>query len=730
MKAEKKPIADTLIEYQSEPKDLGLLSGERSIRIYFLMRLINEFERRVIELKRSDCVWGPIHISIGQEAVAAATIAAIDKKDRIAGSHRAHHVFLAKALQYVLPDDWRAESGSIPAEAQDVVNRTLAEIMGLSPGFCGGRGGSMHLRWIEGGILGTNAIVAGGVPLSAGAAFAEQYRGSGKVVVCYLGDGAVNQGSFHEACNLAGLWNLPVLYVIENNQYAVATPARDACAIEDLAQHALSYSMSGSVAYGYDPVGIYSATHEMVSAIRKGGRPGILELKCYRHLHHGGDLAGSAYGYRAKDEEGEWLSRDALATFPALMKETKLIGAAELEAVESLAAKSADEALDFCAVREDERDGVAQFSVRSELWPSAESVRLGVRGDGKELQSLPYRERSDFDSFVDSKYSDAIAAVTGRWLERDDGVVVFGEEVANFGGGAYGATKGLPKRFPSRVKNTPISECGFSGLGLGMAMSGMRPVVEIMFPDFTLVAADQIFNQIGKARHMYGGSTDLPLVLRTRIATGCGYGGQHSMDPVGLYALFPGWRIIAPSDAFEYIGLFNTAMHSLDPVVVLEHHSLYEGVTAIPTEDLDYCIPFGKARIALPGSDCTVITYGSMTGRLIGIAEVLAQRLIHIEVIDLRTLDFANIDYATIADSVCRTGLVAIFEQAAEGQAIGMRLVKEVTERTFDYLDGPPGAFTALDIPNPVSRVLEAEAMLDDDQIATAVTSIVERRWR
>ena len=192
---------------------------------------------------------------------------------------------------------------------------------------------------------------------------------------------------------------------------------------------------------------------------------------------------------------------------------------------------------------------------------------------------------------------------------------MLGEEIANFGGGAYGATKGLHIRYPDRVINTPISESGFTGLGLGAAMSGMKSVIEIMFPDFSLVAADQIFNQIGKARHMYGNTTDIPLVLRTRIAIGCGYGGQHSMDPVGLYALFSGWRIIAPANAFDYIGLFNTAMQSNDPVVIIEHHHLYPLKFPVPENDIDYFIPLNKARIVAEGDNVTLITYGVMAYR-------------------------------------------------------------------------------------------------------------------
>ena len=328
------------------------------------------------------------------------------------------------------------------------------------------------------------------------------------------------------------------------------------------------------------------------------------------------------------------------------------------------------------------------------------------------------------------KYSDAIAAVTGRWMERDPAVVELGEEIANFGGGAYGATRGLPQRFPAQVVNTPISEAGFVGLACGAAMRGLPVIVEIMFPDFALVAADQLFNQIAKARHMYGGSTDLPLVVRTRIATGCGYGGQHSMDPVGLFALFSGWRMVAPSNAFDYIGLFNTAMRSLDPVVILEHHSLYGLKFPVPKGDLDYCLPFGRARRLAEGSDVTVLTYGGMTARLLALLPALRERGVSAELIDLRTLDLPGLDWQTIGESVARTGAVAIVEQAAAGQGIGARLAAGITERFFDELDAPPATLCSLDVPPSVSRALEEAALISDEQILAGVAVLALQRGR
>jgi len=709
--------------WKSTTRDIKAMEPLLSARMLFEILLINKFEQELLRLKNEDCVWGPVHSSIGQEAVAAAAMAAIRKDDKITGSHRAHHQFLSKAMNYVLSPAWNPCSDDLPAEGTEVVKKTLAEIMGLAPGYCGGRGGSMHLRYADAGILGTNAIVAGGIPLATGAAYAEKYKKTQNIVVCFFGDGAVNQGAFHEALNLAGLWRLPILYFIENNGYAVATRAADASSITDLSLRAAAYNMKGRIVDGDDVVAIYEATRDAAESIRKGEGPFIVEAKCYRHFHHAGDQPGSVYGYRDKDEEAVWLEKDPVKSLPRALIDHGILKESDISRIGDLAKEAVNQALEFCT------EGKERCQVREELWPDPATADIGVRSDGKELEGLPYREREEHEEFQELSYSDGIARVTGHWLEKDDKVMVFGEEIANFGGGAYGATSELPGRFPDRVINTPISEAGFLGLSCGASMTGLKPIVEIMFPDFTLVAADQAFNQIAKARHMYGGTTDLPLVARTRIATGCGYGGQHSMDPIGLFALFPGWRILAPSNAFDYIGLFNTAMASLDPVIFLEHHSLYTKKFPVPKDDLDYCIPFGKARVTTEGDDLTVLTYSSMTGRVEALVDNLTADGISAEVVDLRTVDLTSLDYDTIGTSLKKTGAIAIVEEAAGGLSIGGRIAAEVTRRYFDYLDGPPACLASENLPNSVSRVLEAAVILSDDEIFKALVQIGKRIW-
>ncbi len=708
-------------KWTGEEQDLKSIGPLKASRILFDMLLIRQFEETLLSLQKEGCVWGPVHSSIGQEAAAAAVVGALKKEDKITGSHRAHHQFISKAVNYVLEESWDPIEDDIPGIACEVVTNVLAEIMGLAPGCCGGRGGSMHLRCKEAGVLGTNAIVGGGIPLATGAAFAEKYNQTGNIVVCFFGDGAVNQGAFHESCNLAGLWKLPIIYLIENNAYAVATHVKDSSAVENLSLRAVSYGMKGRVVEGHDVSGMYLAVEEASRDLRNGGAPYIIEVKCYRHMHHGGDQPGSAYGYRDKREEEQQRAKDAVSRFPLLLTDTGVIEEKDVDRIRSMTKECVERAVDFCTLDETPR------KVRSHLWPSACTVESGMRSDGAELAEIIYSEKGDFSELREISFVEAISIATGRWLEKDAGVFVLGEEVANFGGGAYGATKGLPDRFPGRLYNTPFSECGFVGLAYGAAALELHPVVELMFPDFSLVAADQLFNQIGKARYMFGGTFDLPIVVRTRIAIGCGYGGQHSMDPAALFSIFPGWRIVAPSNAYDYIGLFNTAMQSNDPVLIMEHHSLYNKMFLIPAGSTDYFLPFGKASVVCDGKDVTVVAYGAMVGRLKDLSRELQDDNVSAEIIDLRTVDPPGIDYETIGESVKKTGTVVIVEEAPTSQGIGARIAAQITEKFFDYLDAPPVCINSLDVPLPVSRILESAIILSDEKILEIIRAVSSR---
>jgi 2-oxoisovalerate dehydrogenase E1 component len=701
------PTAECLRLRVSEG-DLRKIKKVDHHRMLFLVHLIRELENTLLDLKDENLVHGPVHTSIGQEANAAATAVVLQKSDLIGSTHRSHGHFLAKALMYYAPADFDPVSNNMTEDMQVAVNRTLAEIMGLKSGWCSGRGGSMHLCDPVSGNMGSNAIVGGGIPLATGAAWAQELSSASRVVVSFFGDGAINQGCFHEVANMASLWNLPIVYFVENNLYAVGTATCMSSSCINLGLRSLSYGIDSLIVDGMDPVAIFCVLQRVVTEMRAAARPFLIESETYRFHHHAGRLPGSPYGYRTKAEEAKWQAKDPLQVYAKALIEQKVLTDGQRADLGAKAKVAVQEAVAFCTAN----TGGKRFIPESN-WPRPEDLLRHVRCEDNAFGDVTFVEKSNFDRFTEMSYVEAIAAVTLRNMEKDDRVFVLGEEVANLHGGPYKATRGIKERFPRRLINTPISEAGFVGMAGGAAMAGMRPVVEIMFPDFALVASDQLFNQIGKLRHMYGGQASFPLVARTRIATGQGYGGQHSMNPVGLFGLFSGWRIMAPSTSFDYVGMFNTAIRLNDPVLILEHADLYEQKGEVPVQGLDYYVAYGKARVARPGEDVTVLTYLAGVSEALAAAAELDREGIDAEIIDLRTLDYTGMDYATIGESIRKTGRVIIVEQIPRSMGLTARLSDEIQERFYDELDGPVEKITAPDVPPPVSLALE-RAMIPD----------------
>lgn len=712
----KQPAPAVCYQLETSDQDLQAISKTDISRMMMLLHLIREFETQLLVLKDADLVHGPVHASIGQEAVAVAVAVALRKSDMVASTHRAHGHFISKALMYYAPDDYDPLTTAFTPAMQNAVNKTLAEIMGLKDGWCGGRGGSMHLYDGESGNLGSNAIVGGGIPIATGAAWAQTLQKKDNVVVSFFGDGAINQGCFHEVANMATLWGVPVLYLVENNLYAVGTCTLESSCVEDLALRTLGYGFGSLIVDGMDPVSMYVAVKNSVEDMRKRAFPFMIEAKTYRYYHHGGGIAGSAFGYRSKEEETDWLKLDPLKTFPERLMALDMLAANENDRYQEMAVNSVAQAINYCT---EEVNG--QRVIPAVKWPAPETAGQDIRNEEDVFEGVTFVEKDDFESFTNMTYVQAISGTTLRAMERDERVIVLGEEVANLRGGAYSATRGIKEVYPERLFNTPISETGFIGMAGGLAAVGMQPVVEVMFPDFALMSSDQLFNQIGKLRHMYGGQVKFPIVIRTRIALGFGYGGQHSMDPSAVFALFSGWRIIAPSNAFDYVGLFNTAMQFQDPVLIVEHGQIYADEAQVPEDNLDYYVEYGKAKVVHPGTAVTVLSYLLSVKQCVQIAQELEAQGISVEVIDLRTLDYTGMDYETIGESVKKTGSVLIVEQAPRSMTLGPRISDEIQERFFDYLDCPVRKVAGLDVPPPVSKKLEDAVLPSLEKIKAAM---------
>ncbi|MCL1476228.1 thiamine pyrophosphate-dependent enzyme [Marinobacter sp. M3C] len=719
MKIKNISIDTPMLEMELESGDWSGFSADNAKRMATLFLSARRFEESILKLDKLSLVHGPAHSSIGQEGGAAGCLAALPRQTMINGTHRAHHQCVAKAVHARYPDDFDpATADALPAEMSAEISQMMAEILGLSTGWTGGRGGSMHLRREEVGIMGTNAIVAGGLPLACGHAFAEKVRGGDSVMVSFFGDGAIHQGAAQEAMALAALYQLPLIFFLENNRYAVSTSVEQSCHQTDLLTRPFAHGIPSMRVDGMNPLAVWHATKWAHKCVREQGGPAFIQADVYRYFHQSSAIPGSAFGYRSKEEEEIWRARDPYDFLRTEFANRELLSHDDFDAIDLIVSKAVNAAYDHCI----EGKGSAS-RIRAELWPDPHTVDHELTGDLAEFQDVSFSEVTDFaaEELQEMTLIQAMSQVVGARMREDDSIYVFGEDVANMGGGTVGATKGLPAEFPDRIINTPITENGFCGLAAGAAVSGLKPIVELMYSDFILVAGDQLLNQAGKMRHLFGGRLSVPLVLRSRVPGLEGYGSQHSMDPAGLFALFPGWRILAPSNPYDYVGLMNSALRCQDPVLIIEAQELHKKSALVP-KSLDYYIPIGRAHKVAEGDQITLLATLTMVEMCQKIATKMGVRA---DIIDLRTLSLRDIDYDTIGDSVRKTGKVAIVEQTTRGASIGAHIADEIQRKFFDYLDQPVKRVTGRWSPPTVSKVLEEAALANGHDVEAGISDLL-----
>jgi 2-oxoisovalerate dehydrogenase E1 component len=712
--------AATWVRLELDDADWGHEKARDLIHWYGQMLLIRRFEEKLLELEKVGLIHGPAHASIGQEAGAVGAMSVLGAGDKINGTHRAHHQVLMKLVNAEMPAGFDILSDSFTAGMDDAIYRFMAEIMGLAPGYCGGRGGSMHMRYAGAGVVGTSAIVGGNPPHAVGYALADKMLGRDQVSVTFFGDGAAQNGASYEAMNIAAAQRLPVIFFIENNLYGVATHISDVTRETRLSSRGAMLGITSFECDGMDVVAVHRAMTEALRVIRDEGGPVVIEAMCYRHFHQSGSRNGSDFGYRTKEEEASWRERDPVARAEARLtalghltpKDFAHIDQVVTERVAAAAARLTEPVPGGNALR-----------IPEKLWPDPATRDHGIIGDLSELSGKRFLDHGDLrDQKLEKvKFVTAASETLAAAMARDPRIIVMGEDVHQMRGGVSGFTKGALERWPDRVLPMSIAENGFTGVALGAALNGLRPVVEIMFGDFCFTAADQIGNGVGKVRHMFGDGFPVPIVMRVRVSPHTGYGSQHSTDPSALFGLFPGWRIVTPATAFDYIGLLNSALACDDPVLVLEHTELYQREFEVPAGDRDFCIPFGQARIVRPGSACTVLTSSVMVQNAVKAA---ADTGVDAEIIDLRNIDRHGIDWDLIGASIDKTGRVVIAEQTSRGMSLGAAWTAEIQDRFFDCLDHEILRVTGGLAAPAVSAVLNRAALASAADVSEALLRI------
>jgi pyruvate/2-oxoglutarate/acetoin dehydrogenase E1 component/TPP-dependent pyruvate/acetoin dehydrogenase alpha subunit len=676
-------------------KESGL-TKEQALDLLQQMWEIRMFENKVYELLGRNIIKGASHLYAGEEAVAVGAVAALEDEDLITSTHRGHGHCYARGAALTTTSE----------ERQTHYNKMMAELCGRATGYCRGHGGSMHIADVEKGNLGATGIVGGNLPVATGAALAQKMQETDRVVLCFFGDGAANTGNFHESINLAALWGLPVVYLVENNKYGMSVPIENATAQLDIADRACAYGIPGEVVDGMDVLKVREAIGRAVEHARKGEGPSLVECQTYRWYGHS---RSDPRAYRTKEEEAAWKARDPIPNFAAKLVEEGIATQEEIDAVE--------------AKVEDSIEGATEFALNSPT-PLVEGMEDYVYAPSKWTEADIARERELRERCREGgpgthkvQYREALQEAMHEELERDPNVFLMGEDIGLYGG-AYGATRTLFNEFgPERVRDTPISEATIGGSAVGAAMCGMRPVAEIMYVDFTPLAMDQIANQGAKNRFMFGGKTSVPMVIRTEGGAGRSIAAHHSQSLESLWTHFPGIYVVMPSTPYDAKGLLKAAIRDDNPVMFIEHKMIYGVEGYVPDED--YIIPFGVADVKREGSDVTVVTYSRMVHRALEAAEKLAEEGISVEVIDLRTLNPLDMD--TIAASVKKTGRVVGVTETYKTNSFISEVATRIQEEVFDWLDAPIVRVAALDVPVPMSEPLEDAAIPNVDAIIAGI---------
>lgn len=645
------------------------------------MALIRGFETRLEGLVREGRVPGTFHPSVGQEAVAVGVAAACRPDDLFVSNHRGHGHFLAK--------------GADPS-------RLAAELFGKTDGYSGGRGGTQHLAALDIGFMGAMGITGGGIPIATGVALALKREGEGRAVVSFFGDGASNQGTFHESLNMAAIYGLPVLYVCENNQYAMSMPVSRAVPIEDIHTRGESYGMPHASCDGNDVEEVRASALRALEVVRGECRPFLLECKTYRLRGHS---KSDRAEYRPPGELDRWLARDPLKRAGARLLEMGVCEE-ELRAAEEEAKGQVERAVEFG---------------RASPPGDAARARAGLFATPVH-RDTPDPSLEKPEGAKELTYREALGLALREEMRRDERVFLIGEDIGRYGG-AFQVTAGLLDEFgPERIIETPISENSFVGLATGSALAGLRPVVEIMFMDFMFLAFDQLLNQAAKIRYCFGEQARVPLVLRTPAGGYRGYGATHSQSLQAMLCHIPGLKVVAPSTPRDARSLLKAAIRDDDPVIFVEHKILYGKKGLVP--EAEEVIPLGRARVAREGTDLTIVAHSYMTSLALEAAGALARAGVSAEVVDLRTL--VPLDWDTVVESCRKTQRVLVAEEGHLFCGLGAELAATIQERAFGYLDAPVLRVAAAQVPVPTGPEMERAVLPSAQDILDAASRVLQ----
>ncbi len=678
--------------------------SDSSVRLlrYAFMKLTRDFDARFENLLKTGRVskW---YSEVGNEATTIPAGLALGAGDALCTLHRDLGAILPVYLDparifpgfgFGAPDDRRPDP-------DEIMTRLACQLLGKAPGFSQGFERSFHYGYLapEHGILHVGMISHLGamIPVAAGCAFAFKQDGSDRVAINFIGDGATSTGDFHEGLNMAAVWKLPMVLIIENNRYAFSTPAALQYAAEKLSDRGIGYGIPAETVDGNDPDAMAETVGRAVARARAGEGPTLIEAMLGRMRGHSeGD---DSLKVVPPAELSSYLAADPVPAYARKLESEGLLTPEIRERLEARIAALVERALKRALEAPSPDPATA---LRPALAPAPEISTLAG----------PVAER-------EITYVDAINQALGEEMARDPSVVLMGQDIGVFEG-PFRTTRGLYARWPKRVLDTPIAESGTIGIAIGAALLGYRPVIEMQFGDFVSCGFNQLVNVAAKLYYRW--QVPCPIVVRCPSGGGVGAGPFHSQNPEGWFAQTAGIKVVCPATAADARALLKAAIRDPNPVLFFEHKFLYRRIKERLPEG-DDAAPLGVARVVRAGRDLTLVGYGSTTWTCLEAAAALAKDDIEAEVIDLRTL--IPYDEGTVLASVKKTARALIVHEAPITLGFGAEVAARLADAAFPWLDAPIRRVAYPDRPVPYSKVLEQELLPSVAKVIAAARELV-----
>ncbi|WP_412063159.1 thiamine pyrophosphate-dependent enzyme [Rubrivirga sp. IMCC45206] len=638
--------------------------------LYRALQLPRTVEDKMLRLIRQSRIskW---FSGYGQEAIAVGCAYALEERDWLLPMHRNLGVWTTRGVP---------------------LRPLFCQMMGREGGFTKGRDRTFHFGLPERRIVGMISHLAAMLPVADGLGLASTLRGEDAVALAFTGEGATREGDFHEALNLAAVWQLPVVFVVENNGYGLSTPTADALPVEDIADAAAGYGMPGVVVAGNDVDAVIAAVRDAAARARAGDGPTLLEMKTFRVRGHE-EASGTKYVPDALI--AEWEARDPVAAY-----RQRLLAAGVAQAtLDAIDAELADEI-----------EAVAEWALTQPEVTSTDDREHGDLFAPSPFEPAPASPAEDGVRFIDAVTAGLRDAFVG-----DDTVLLMGQDVADYGG-VFKVTAGFVEQFGAdRVRNTPIIESGALGCALGLALDGFRPVVEMQYADFITCGFNQIANNLATTHYRWG--APVPVTVRAPFGGGIGAGPFHSQSPEAWFCHIPGLKVVVPATPADAKGLTLAAIEDDNPVLVFEHKALYRSLRG-PVPTGLHRVEIGKASVVREGTDLTVVTWGVGVQWALALADDETLGGASVEVVDLRTL--VPWDRQTVRLSVEKTGRLVVLHEAARTGGFGAEIAAEVAETSFAALDAPPARVGGADLPIAFSKAIEAEIYSAQARLAEA----------